>query len=515
MPARQHDRSLSVVLIVKDEEDVLEPALASVAWADEVVVYDTGSTDRTPEIARRFTEHVVEGYWDGDFGAARNRALAHATGTWVLSLDADEVLEADERQLRARLGEGGATVHSVIQVSGRATPRAPALEIPAHRVFRRGMFRWSGALHEQLVALPGAGLRIRPLPGVRLHHSGYSEDRMRGKDKSARNIAAAELELARLAEAPNSAPAEVAVAEANLARSYLMAGERYAEARDLARRVLVEGHMPVPTRATLARSMAVAAHDAGEHEEAERWLGVWEEIAGNVAWVWALRAQLAAQRDDPAATLDALERVPTLAVDGEQQRIARADFVQLEIWALARLGKHRRAAAVAATAARAGVQAASPAGLHAALGADGVDRVLPSVRDDDWTDLALQCGADGSRDARAFLERMHAAHPDRPAAMVVAARLHRVMSLEESARWAAELRRAGLDDLCPLVALAGDADVAPGARALAGALALSAYQDDRALPGLEDALRLVPADEEQELLAQLQVLAPGLIGVGA
>jgi glycosyltransferase involved in cell wall biosynthesis len=80
---------LSVVILVKNEEDRLPAALDSVAFADEVVVADTGSTDGTQDLARRAGARVVGIGWEG-FVASRNRALAEARQDWVLVLDADE-----------------------------------------------------------------------------------------------------------------------------------------------------------------------------------------------------------------------------------------------------------------------------------------------------------------------------------------------------------------------------------------------------------------------------------------
>jgi len=80
---------LSVVLIVKNEEDRLPGALESVAFADEIVVADTGSTDGTAGVARFGGARVVSIGWEG-FVASRNRSLAEARNEWILVLDADE-----------------------------------------------------------------------------------------------------------------------------------------------------------------------------------------------------------------------------------------------------------------------------------------------------------------------------------------------------------------------------------------------------------------------------------------
>lgn len=82
--------SLSVVLIVKNEGEVLAACLEKLRWADEIIVLDSGSTDDTLEIARQFTSHVyVDADWQG-YGVQRQRAQAKAGGDWILMVDADE-----------------------------------------------------------------------------------------------------------------------------------------------------------------------------------------------------------------------------------------------------------------------------------------------------------------------------------------------------------------------------------------------------------------------------------------
>ncbi len=84
--------TLSVVIITLNEEANLARTLKSVAWADEIVVLDSGSTDRTREIAESFRAKVFVEPWKG-FAAQKNSALQKATGDWILSLDADEEVE--------------------------------------------------------------------------------------------------------------------------------------------------------------------------------------------------------------------------------------------------------------------------------------------------------------------------------------------------------------------------------------------------------------------------------------
>lgn len=82
-------RNLSVIVITRNEGRNIGECLKSVEWADQIVVVDSGSTDRTVELARQFTPHVFQHSWLG-YGEAKNFALDHCTCDWVLWLDADE-----------------------------------------------------------------------------------------------------------------------------------------------------------------------------------------------------------------------------------------------------------------------------------------------------------------------------------------------------------------------------------------------------------------------------------------
>jgi glycosyltransferase involved in cell wall biosynthesis/Flp pilus assembly protein TadD len=138
--AESECRAASVCLnmIVKNEEDHLGKCLESVRGLfDEIIIVDTGSTDRTKEIAREFGAKVFDFVWIDDFAAARNEALSHATGDYAFWLDADDVVEPAEREkLRALLG--GLAGPSVC--SAAATPhteaRSPDLGPAAYRVVR-------------------------------------------------------------------------------------------------------------------------------------------------------------------------------------------------------------------------------------------------------------------------------------------------------------------------------------------------------------------------------------------
>src|SRR5215470_1067380 len=91
--------SLSVCLLTRNQEEHLASALRSVAGvADQVLVVDTGSRDRTVAIATELGAEIHQFAWDDDFAAGRNFTLGRARGDWVLWLNADEELEAASRQ---------------------------------------------------------------------------------------------------------------------------------------------------------------------------------------------------------------------------------------------------------------------------------------------------------------------------------------------------------------------------------------------------------------------------------
>ena len=124
--------SLSVCMIVKDEEENLPRLLTSIkGLADEVIVVDTGSKDNTVRIAKDFGAKVYHFPWCDDFSAARNESLKYATKDFILWLDGDdEVKETEHHKIRAHLRETSGRRCVPPDVRGRGGPRPPAQDIP-------------------------------------------------------------------------------------------------------------------------------------------------------------------------------------------------------------------------------------------------------------------------------------------------------------------------------------------------------------------------------------------------
>jgi glycosyltransferase involved in cell wall biosynthesis len=99
---------ISVYILAFNEEKKIEDAIRTVTWADEIVVADSGSTDRTAEIARRYTDRVFQIPFEG-FGRLRNDAVARCSHEWIFSLDADERCTPEVRdEIRATVDDPGA-----------------------------------------------------------------------------------------------------------------------------------------------------------------------------------------------------------------------------------------------------------------------------------------------------------------------------------------------------------------------------------------------------------------------
>ncbi|GBF74544.1 glycosyl transferase [Paenibacillus sp. 598K] len=147
--------SISLCMIVKNEEAVLARCLESVgAVADEIVIVDTGSTDRTVEIARQFTDRIFHFDWIDDFAAARNYAFAQASQPYILWLDADDILlQQDQQKLLELKSSLDPEVDSVSMLYNLSTDEFGNVSFSLRRnrlVKRSRGFRWIGPVHEYL-----------------------------------------------------------------------------------------------------------------------------------------------------------------------------------------------------------------------------------------------------------------------------------------------------------------------------------------------------------------------------
>jgi len=142
-------------MIVKDEEELLEGCLESIHnICDEIIIMDTGSTDRTKEIAQQFTNKIYDFEWIDDFSAARNAAFEKATKDYILWLDADDILAEEDQKKLIELKEeldGSQNAVSMLYRTAFDEFGEPAFQFRRHRIVKRScQFKWHGAVHEYL-----------------------------------------------------------------------------------------------------------------------------------------------------------------------------------------------------------------------------------------------------------------------------------------------------------------------------------------------------------------------------
>ncbi|RPF47746.1 glycosyltransferase involved in cell wall biosynthesis [Hydrogenoanaerobacterium saccharovorans] len=184
-------QTLSLCMIVKDEEKYIEKCLNSVADAvDEIIIVDTGSTDHTLDIAKRFNPKIFSYKWDDNFSNARNEALKKATGDWILVLDADEVVYKDDLKILTEKIQT-TKANGLTLVFHNLTNENSEEFYNMHtglRLFKNKTFHYEGAIHEQLVPIRKSIDFQIELTDIRVLHYGYLLSNLIHKNKHERNI---------------------------------------------------------------------------------------------------------------------------------------------------------------------------------------------------------------------------------------------------------------------------------------------------------------------------------------
>lgn len=164
---------LSVIIITKNEAANILACLESVAWADEIIVVDSGSTDATAEICKNFGTQFYAHDWPG-FGAQKNRALGYAANEWVFSIDADERVTPELRaaiEAVLRKDDDACAAYRIPRLSsycGRFMRHSGWYPDHIVRLFKRAAARFSDDLVHESVEVHGS---IGTLSGRLLHYS--------------------------------------------------------------------------------------------------------------------------------------------------------------------------------------------------------------------------------------------------------------------------------------------------------------------------------------------------------
>ncbi|MEV0135052.1 glycosyltransferase [Dactylosporangium sp. NPDC050688] len=497
---------ISASLIVKDEADVLGRSLDAIRdLVDEIVVYDTGSTDDTVAIARAHGARVVEGFWNDHFGDARNRSLDHCRGRWVLWIDADEVFTGDRRAVRETVerADGRAFLALIENREGHeGGSGSSAIYYP--RLFRRAQARLYGRLHEQVLdRITGQGLMGPHLPDLVLDHSGYTRLRRVVKSKTERNLRLAQL-------AVDDVTGMTAVG--NLARSQISSGH-VEEAIATSRRGLAEAKER-SHRVLFLKILADAYLALDRVAEAAAVIEDLRAIATNPATVGEHEVKLRFVEGDYERALEIIEELPESGVNDLLYGVGKDRFAGLRIDALSRLDRHPEAALHLRETLRKGQVPVPVARMAQILGAAGgslaeVAELLPrsGVRG-----LLFSIAEAPPEAADELLEALWRRYPGEPTVLSVAARVGRLVPLIRAMEWSARLRQHGFAERCTLLALSGDPRRTPRERTLAAAIALEMFHDEAALPLLSDALSAVPDEQSAPVLEEMRILAPRVSG---
>lgn len=197
---------ISVCIITKNEEENIEKCLKALrAYEWEIIVVDTGSVDRTKEIAMRYADKVFDYVWTQDFSAARNFSTRHASHDMILVVDSDEYLTEIDVDTVVRLmreypeSVGLLSRNNHYQMNGTDSVYADLVE----RLFSRKYYHYEGIIHEQVVLKEPErhGYSTYRLPLI-LDHSGYDGSEEKLNKKAQRNISLLEQDLERHPDNP-------------------------------------------------------------------------------------------------------------------------------------------------------------------------------------------------------------------------------------------------------------------------------------------------------------------------
>lgn len=182
---------ISICIITKNEEKHLQQCLKRIVNKGcEIVVVDTGSTDNSIEIAKKYTQSVYRFEWCDNFSAARNFSIAKANNDYVLILDTDEYLEeCDWKEVERLIAlnpdkVGCIQIKNDYYLDGKLMVNNDCVS----RFFDRRIYKFTGKIHEQIVnSYNGKNYETFLLP-IKVHHHGYAGDETVRKNKAQRNI---------------------------------------------------------------------------------------------------------------------------------------------------------------------------------------------------------------------------------------------------------------------------------------------------------------------------------------
>jgi len=259
-------QTLSICMIVKNEEEFIEGALESVQdIADQIVILDTGSTDGTIKIAKKYDTEIHYFEWQDDFSAARNESIKYAEEDWILWIDADErLVDKSKNKLRKLLKPEEKPVIYKVNIKNYQEAGNSFYLSDAHRLFNnnQGIY-FTGIIHEQLSP------SVKKLNGeeresdIILEHYGYSLEQERAQEKNQRNK---KLLNKMIEEHPKNSYAHFTLAQ------YYQKSDQTLKAEKHYKKALEIGGLDTSMKCTLLNMLSDNALDRKEWEDAESYV---------------------------------------------------------------------------------------------------------------------------------------------------------------------------------------------------------------------------------------------------
>lgn len=294
--------SLSLCMIVKNEEAYLQECLESVEdVVDEIIVVDTGSTDRTVEIAQRFNAEVHHIPWEDDFAAARNESIKHANGDWILQLDADERLAPASKEELLSWLENRSKMCASVLIDSPKTENNKGHISRAHRLFRNlPGIQYSGRIHEQISPSIWKLKGEEGFSNIKVVHLGYNKTKDVMLEKSERNY---RLLKRQIAEEPNNAYYHFTLAQNLILR------KDYEEALISLNTALKLGGLPKDIRCSIYNNLAEVHMRLGKFPEAVQFAAKSISLSRNQTTSYLLLYEIYGYLANPSRQIDCLESV--------------------------------------------------------------------------------------------------------------------------------------------------------------------------------------------------------------
>ena len=279
---------ISVCIIAKNEEKHIEECCKHlIPYGFEIVLVDTGSTDKTVELAKQYTDCIYYFDWCSDFSAAKNYAMKKASHDWILSIDCDEYIESIDLPALAAKMKSMQTAAGRILIRNRFTEDGQTAyeQVRVSRLVNRRYYHFEGAVHEQLVPVTppdSASPAVKYVydAPITVLHVGYDGTEEEMREKSKRNIALLEHEL----DAQGADP-----------YIYYQLGQSYRKLRDYENAfyyfdlgLAMDVDPALDYVQTMVESYGYTLLDLKRNQDALNLLGVYDDFSGRADFVFLM-----------------------------------------------------------------------------------------------------------------------------------------------------------------------------------------------------------------------------------